>query len=99
MHYQRVLALATTDDRAWPKYWAQIGLGDIRLDRGNLPEALESYHEGLTTAERQVQADPGNAQWQYDLGISNERIGDVLIAQGNLADALEVLSAEADDYF
>ena len=30
------------------------------------------------------QADPNNAGRQYDLGISNERIGDVLIAQGDL---------------
>jgi hypothetical protein len=30
----------------------------------------------------------GNARWQYDLGISNERIGDVQVAQGDLAGAL-----------
>jgi hypothetical protein len=36
-----------------------------------------------------VWRDPGNAGWQYDLGISNERIGDVLMAQGNIAEAFK----------
>jgi tetratricopeptide (TPR) repeat protein len=89
MHYQRVLALAKSDDRDWPKYWAQLGVGDIRLARGNPPEALESYHEGLATAERQVHADPGNTGWQRDLSASYDRIGDVMATQGNLPHALK----------
>jgi hypothetical protein len=31
-------------------------------------------------------ADPGNAGWQPDFSLSQERIGDVLCAQGNLAE-------------
>jgi tetratricopeptide (TPR) repeat protein len=79
-HYQRGLALATADDRAWYKYWAQLGLGDILLARGSLPDALKSYRDDLAIADRLATADPGNAQWQYDLGISNERIGSALMA-------------------
>jgi hypothetical protein len=33
-----------------------------------------------------AKADPGNAGWQPDLSLSQERIGDVLCAQGNLAE-------------
>ena len=33
-------------------------------------------------------ADPGNADWQRDLSVSHDKIGDVLVAQGNLPGAL-----------
>ena len=89
MHYRRVPVLATGDDRAWYKYWAQLGLGDIRLDRGNLPEALKSYRDGLAIADRLAKADPGNAEWQRDLSVSYNKIGDVLVAQGDLPGALK----------
>jgi hypothetical protein len=38
---------------------------------------------------RLAKADPGNAGWQRDLSVLNERLGDVYLAQGNLPDALE----------
>jgi hypothetical protein len=59
-HYRRVLALATSDDQSWAKYWAQLGLGDIRQDRGNLPDALKSYRDDLAITDRLAKA-PGNA--------------------------------------
>ena len=33
-------------------------------------------------------ADPGNAEWQRDLSINHDRIGNVLQAQGDLPAAL-----------
>jgi hypothetical protein len=39
--------------------------------------------------ERLAQADPGNAEWQRDLSVSYDRIGDVLVAQGDRAGALK----------
>jgi hypothetical protein len=36
----------------------------------------------------------GNAGWQYDLGIGNERVGDVLFAEGDLAGAMNVYRAK-----
>jgi tetratricopeptide (TPR) repeat protein len=33
-------------------------------------------------------ADPSNAVWQHDLSVSHNKIGDVLVAQGDLAGAL-----------
>ena len=38
--------------------------------------------------ERLAAGDPSNAGWHRDLGISNERIGDIKTAQGQLAEAL-----------
>ena len=31
----------------------------------------------------------GNAGWQRDLSVSNNKVGDVLVAQGNLPEALK----------
>jgi hypothetical protein len=43
--------------------------------QGNLPDRL-------------AKADPGNAGWQRDLSVSYDRVGDVLVPQGNLPEAL-----------
>jgi tetratricopeptide (TPR) repeat protein len=84
---KRVLAL--TPDQDWRHHWAQLGLGDIATQRGNLPEALKSYRDSLTISDRLAKSDPGNANWQRDLSISFEKVGDVLVAQGNLSEALK----------
>ena len=36
-----------------------------------------------------AKADPENAVWQRDLSLSYSRVGDALMAQGNLAEALK----------
>ena len=41
------------------------------------------------SVERLAAADPGNAGWQRDLSVSYDRVGDVLVAQGNLPEALK----------
>jgi tetratricopeptide (TPR) repeat protein len=38
---------------------------------------------------RLTAVDPGNADWQRDLSVSYERIGNVLVAQGNLPEAMK----------
>jgi hypothetical protein len=43
--------------------------------------------ESLAIAERLAHSDPGNAGWQRDLSVSYNKIGDVLVAQGNLPEA------------
>ena len=64
------------------------------MAQGNLPEALKAFRDGLAISDRLAKADPGNAGWQHDLGISNERIGDVLMAQGNLPEAMKSYQAK-----
>ena len=56
--------------------------------QGNLPEALKSYHDSLAIADRLAKADPNNAGWQRDLSVTYNKVGDVLVAQGNLARSL-----------
>ena len=58
------------------------------MTSGNLAAALASYQAALVIIERLAKADPGNAGWQDDLSVSNERVGDVQRDKGDLAAAL-----------
>ena len=57
------------------------------MAQGNLPEALNlprrARDQGASCESR-----PGNAGWQRDLSVSYNKIGDVLVAQGNLPEAM-----------
>ena len=59
-----------------------------------MPQALKWYREDLAVelagADRAAKANPPeNAAWQHNLSLSYSRVGDVLMAQGNLAEALK----------
>ena len=43
--------------------------------------------------DRLAKSDPGNAGWQRDLSVSYDKVGDVLVAQGNLPEALKSYQA------
>ena len=51
--------------------------------------ALASYRASLTIRERLAKADAGNAERQRNLSVSHNKIGDVVLAQGDLASALK----------
>jgi len=51
---------------------------------GQLAQARTAFGRAFAIPERFVQADASNAGWQRDLSVSYNRIGDVLVAQGNL---------------
>jgi hypothetical protein len=70
-------------------FWARTGLGDIAVARGHLNAALVAYGEARSAVERLAGSDAGNADWQRDLSVSNDRVGDVLVSQGNLPEALK----------
>jgi hypothetical protein len=59
-------------------------LRPIFRDRDDFTAARQA----LTIADRLAKVDPGNAGWQRDLSVSYNKVGDVLVAQGNLAAAL-----------
>ena len=88
-YFRRIIALAKTESQVWFLYWARLGLGDIRIARGDLSIAMDDYREAKGIADRLAQSDPGNAGWQRDLSVSYNKIGDVLVAQGNLPEALK----------
>jgi tetratricopeptide (TPR) repeat protein len=58
-----------------------------------LPAALTAYRASLGIAETLAKRDPGNSEWQRDLSVSHDRIGDVLRAQGDLPAALTAYRA------
>ena len=44
--------------------------------------------------QRLVKADPDNTSWQRDLSVAYDKIGDVLVAQGDLSGALQSYQAD-----
>ncbi len=86
-HARAVAAHVTTDSR-------ELGLRSG--PRRDLPSGARRPWRRRATVrararvlQRLAAADPGNAGWQRDLSVSHDKIGDVLVAQGNLAQALE----------
>jgi tetratricopeptide (TPR) repeat protein len=96
--YRMVITSARSVNNEWVLWvlWAQFGKGDIERERGHLDDALATYREAGAIAENLVRADPDNIGWQYDLGISYERIGDLLMALGDHAQALECYQAQRE---
>ncbi len=66
---------------------------DLALLRGDLAGAGQAYRAALAVRERLARADPSNAQWQRDLSVSQDNIGQVLRAQGDLAGAEQAYRA------
>lgn len=58
-------------------------------DEDKREEALEAYRKGLATFEKLAAADHGNTQWQHEVSISLDKIGDVLADQGKREKALD----------
>jgi tetratricopeptide (TPR) repeat protein/MinD-like ATPase involved in chromosome partitioning or flagellar assembly len=86
---ERALTLAKTANRLDYQGRALVRLGTIKLLRGDLAAALQSYQEGLAIADRLAKSDPANAEWQRDLAVASNNVGDVRFAQGNLEAALK----------
>jgi tetratricopeptide (TPR) repeat protein len=57
--------------------------------QGDTAKWDEAAQKGLAIVERLAHADPADAQWQRNLFLSYHRIGDVRLAEGNLAEALK----------
>ena len=64
--------------------WLWIDLGDLWVTRGSLAEAAKAFSAARDAATRSGD--------DRDLSVTYERIGDVQVAQGDLAGALKSLS-------
>ncbi len=87
--FKAVVALGNQGASDRHRLWAHIGIGDVQVAQGNLPEALESYRASMFIARGLSESGPQNADWQRDLSVSHNKIGDVQVAQSNLPEALE----------
>ena len=79
--WQRDLSVATT--RSATCWWR----------RATCAAALTSYQRRARDQRDAGAADPGNAGWQRDLSVSHDKIGDVLVAQGDLRGGADQLPA------
>ena len=75
---------------------ADIEVGDVLVEKGNLAEALHAFQDCATIYQRLSQADPDNAAWSYNLGVAQERLGNIQMSQGDLAAALASYQAKRD---
>ena len=62
----------------------------------NVSEALEAYQAGVDIIVRLAASDPGNAVWQSDLAIGQQKIGHMRRLQGSLLMPLEAYQASLD---
>jgi len=62
------------------------------VTQGNLAAGLKSYSAGAAIVERLAKSDPGNAVWQRDQSVMLGRVGDILVAQGEVAEALSTFA-------
>jgi tetratricopeptide (TPR) repeat protein len=86
--FERVVTGGGSSNSYW-FFWAQLGLGDLQVQRGNLTDGLKRYQNALAFMQSLVKSDTGNAVWQRELSVSFERIGNVQVAQGDLSGALK----------
>jgi tetratricopeptide (TPR) repeat protein len=56
---------------------------------GHLPLRRELLETAVSAAQRLALGDPSNADWQRDSSVSQEKVGNVLVDQGDLAGALQ----------
>src|SRR5208282_5967610 len=73
-----------------------FGKGDIERERGHFHGALATYRQAGAIAENLARADPRNIGWHYGLAISNQRIGDLLMALGDQSQALKHYRAQRE---
>src|SRR5262249_22016781 len=71
-------------------------VGQLLEEQSKLDEAVQAYRNSLAIRERLAAADRSNMQWQRDLSSSyvkvsdlSVRIGDLLVVQGKLDEALK----------
>ena len=87
--YDEILEIAP----AWAEalhqgFWFLIGQGDHSMIYASLGAALEDYRLAERRVERLVALDGAHTDWQRDLSVSYNKIGDVLVSQGDGAGAL-----------
>jgi len=71
-------------------------VGDAAQRRGDLTEAERAFAENLAISERLAGQDPGNAGWQWELGVACSYLGNVALERGDLAAAEKLFSRNLD---
>ncbi len=85
-HARAVASHVTEDSRALA--WLVGNLGVYLQERAALAKVLPLFERARDIFERLAASNPGNAGWQRDLSVLQERIGHVESVQGDLGAAL-----------
>ncbi len=59
---------------------------------GNRSTALDHYERGQALVQALAARDPNNAEWQRDLSVSYDRVGDISAARGDRDGALKAFN-------
>ena len=73
-----------------------LGLGDIQIARGDLDGAMADFVAAGPTVQRNASGDSPHPLWVHALFGWRLKVGDVLLRQRNLADALANFEASRD---
>lgn len=76
--------------------WRWIRVGDARLTLGSLSLAEFVHRHGQGLCSYSMWYEPGTAQWQRYLSVSWNKLGNVRVAQGDLAGALQTFARQGD---
>jgi tetratricopeptide (TPR) repeat protein len=66
---------------------AKLAAADTALAAGQLPQASAMYQEVLDEAKARAASDRSNTDWQRDLSVSFNKLGDIAVRAGKLDDA------------
>ena len=86
-----LLEIATNTKNARGMFRAHLQLGFLMKDKGNPDAARDHEQSAVDIAARESGAAPSDVIWKQDLAIGYTGLGDVLIAQKQLPDALTAL--------
>ena len=81
------------DDLVSEAFWWLIEASDTWVTVGDSAKARPALVRARDAALARVTRDPDNSEWQRDLSVSHDRIGNIERAQGNLAAALTSFQA------
>ena len=68
--------------------WTHLFIGDLHVLLGNLKAAKQSFERAKSLVEALVERDAAYSGWQRDLSVCHNRIGNVLLKQGDDSGAL-----------
>ena len=88
-NYRDILAIEPDWPAALHQYlWFLIEQGKREVSYGSLEQAMAQFRAAQKIAGKLVDLDEQNPEWQRDLSVSHNYVGDVLIAQGDGPGAL-----------
>ena len=90
--FEKAFALRK-DDASSETVWWLFHAGDAWLTEGQSTAALRAYQTAHDTANTSLAIEPTNTQWQRDLSVSYNKIGNIQAKQGDSAAALKSYQA------